>query len=314
METKAILKLIVYSFIFLFFQYCSGSRVTTDRKGSIKKTSCIEVVATVIDDSLGGDNDGKLDFYEPVKYFVTLRNTGSVPISGIATLSSPQQGVLITQNTAFYDTIPVGQVGTSTEPFAFTVTTPTDSVELNIELVKCNATVKEETTYDVFPCIEWHEIRGDLRIGVTTKIDTLAIKMSACYESVGPDPIEDVVLEINILNLEVCGGTNLIINTIPTKLTSFRGNESQQYFGDIAPNSCNQAEPTCHNNLNPGLFLLTYDRQSLYTLARGDIACLKLNIKRYRKATWSDCNYESLAGGKSFDKVDLRIAFMPLVP
>ncbi|MBN3035069.1 MAG: hypothetical protein JW861_05740 [Bacteroidales bacterium] len=90
----------------------------------------------------GGNNNGQADYGEPITVDVTLENTGSATANGVvATLSTTDTYVTITDNTQSYGNIPAGGSATQNNAFAFTV----DSYIPDLHVVTFDLTINDNS-------------------------------------------------------------------------------------------------------------------------------------------------------------------------
>lgn len=170
----------------------------------------VEVIRWEIDDSIGGNGDGRLNPGETVKirYFLANTGTDSIPPSS-PTLSTSQSGITITPTeiTANFPGIGVGDTVGSSDTFEFsvasTVTAPSAVFILTATqspaiLYQAGAAVL--IIYDYYACLDNYQILDG------GNNDTVVIRLSICNDN--GNIIPSAAAHITAASVHKCG-TNI---------------------------------------------------------------------------------------------------------
>jgi hypothetical protein len=147
----------------------------------------VEIVSWEVDDTVGGNGDGRLNPGETVKIRYFLANTGTDPIPpSNPTLSTSQSWVTITptENTANFPGIGVGDTVGSIDTFEFSVATSVTAPNAVFILtatqspdIMYQAAAAVPIFYDYYACLDSYQI---LEGGAN---DTVVIRLSICNDN-----------------------------------------------------------------------------------------------------------------------------------
>ena len=208
----------------------------------------------VADSCLSGGShggDGVVDRGEDVVSQVTIRNSGTVPLTGVsAVLSTTTPGVTVTRNTAAFPNLAVGASGTSAAPhFAYAVG-PT---------VPCGTPI-------------------DFALSIVTAqgtfTDTFQARVGAPGSSVTSYPSTDVPKPIP--DNSTAGATSNVVVTATNTVTKVRvtANITHTYYGDItlslvAPNGTSVTLSAKHGSSGDNYTATVFDDAATTAIASG---------------------------------------------
>lgn len=287
--------------------------------GCIKQTykqcgpsTSIEMINVVINDSLGGNNDGELNPNETVGLLLQLKNIGVVDIpASEGRIFSNQPGISILDSTAAIPEIPVGDTVWAVEEFTIMVDSSAidECAAFLLTLNTLDSCRIAETAlcvpiyYAIYACVDkCRLIEGQVAIEEKNATpDTILIRLSICNRSwstslnlndpIVPVPLPDVAVEIPANTIRTCiTGLAIpatpVIETVPV-LGSPTIPLNEVFYGIIGANSC--GDPV--SCLIPG----PRTEEFLFTIPHGTLStssCIWFSVKIWTGASRSasDCS------------------------
>jgi hypothetical protein len=207
----------------------------------------VEVVRFDIDDSEGGNKDGRLNPGERVTIRFYLKNTGQnfIPPSR-TTLFTSQSGINIIDSLATYPGMPPGEIVPSTptnDTYAFSVDDTVTASSVAFSLTGTFSPDVYEATacvpifLDILVCVDECSL-----ITVLGPTDELKIRLSVCNRSMSSNPpnppapaaLPGVAVRIPATSIIICT-TGTPLSTTLTPVTTIN---DMVFYGTIGANSC----------------------------------------------------------------------------
>lgn len=174
----------------------------------------VEIIRIIIDDSLGGNDNKKLNPGETANLQIQLKNIGvdTIPPSGAMLSTSRTDIHIIDPFTAFPDTIFPGQTvsSSSSDPIVVTID---DNAKAGIFIWKLESTTAGvsytaqgagQIYEQIYACLDTSAvIRGVPTAAVPSPPDTLLIRLAICNDS--GDNISSVLVTIAEEDVWICG-------------------------------------------------------------------------------------------------------------
>ncbi|MDD3626684.1 MAG: hypothetical protein PHV06_05135, partial [bacterium] len=227
-------------------------------------------VSHAIDDSVGGNNDGKVDALETVDMTITLKNNETTTVTGITgVLSTTDTYVTINSNTSAYPDVAKLKSTTSTSAYNFSVAKacPAGHV-INFTLDVTTNQGSKEITFTVTV------------VDPAPKEVTLVYNSHSIDDSVGgnndgePDAGESIAMNVSLKNTNIDSATS-VSATISTTNT----------YVTITDNSANY--PDINGSNGTGTSTSSYQFDISQNCPAGEIITFNLNITA-NEGTWTD--------------------------
>jgi len=205
----------------------------------------VEVVDVIIDDSVGGNGDGRINPGEQVKVRLRLKNIGSRPINpSQAIVTALQPGVTIVEPLLFFPFIAPKDTATSLDDFTMVVDPdyPDPNITVRVKAASYNILAFMRVYRDLVICIEdFRIVRGGWNAGCTREPDLLKIRLAICNER--SSSFSNATAKILANSIYLCGRNENLCTA-----GNINVHNEKVYFGQLTAYECAQAKSPCENN------------------------------------------------------------------